>query len=191
MKKKELFFKEIEFKYSTDLHTGEFISRCHRYKLNHVMGIDHFYGNKRRVRSFLRHRISNSLNQLTYKKKISKDNNFIRIENNLSLGEDSTRHAVAHLCAQLDYEYNTSILKSVWFCETPTYTLSFYRCYRGDNLDSIEIGRFIEIEMSETYPWKNCKQAYSELVKLEKKFKFLGINSKSRVKKSLWEMYKK
>ena len=54
-----------------------------------------------------------------------------------------------------------------------------------------ELGRFIEIEADETHEWKSEKEALEEINKFEKLLLPLGLNNKNRLRKSLFEMFRK
>lgn len=186
--------KEIEFKYAVPyMEAYYFIGLCNgilpSITCEYAEGTDDFYENKEKPNSFFRHRVGGDTNQLTYKEKISTKNNFIRIEHNLDLKENCMK--IPSFLQSLGYVYNTSLKKKTWIYKTEKYLIAYYICFRSILGRDFEAGRFLEIEVSEDYKWKNVREAYSELCFLEKKFKVLGCNPKSRVIKSLWEMYKK
>jgi hypothetical protein len=54
-----------------------------------------------------------------------------------------------------------------------------------------ELKRFIEIEAKEDYKWASEEEAWNEVVKYEKMFEPLGITPQNRVKRSLFELFKK
>lgn len=184
--------KEIEFKYDAkNISLFDFIRFCKKTtKTNYLLveGKDHFYGNDLRPDEFYRHRVGSDMNQMTYKKKLCKENNYIRIEYNLDLDLRVTKGAVEAMIAKYSFRYNTTLIKTAFIFETKKYTAVYYICY---NEDREEVGRFIELEMAEKYPWKDERQAMAALKVLEKKFSAIGTNPRARVKDSLWEMYKK
>jgi len=51
--------------------------------------------------------------------------------------------------------------------------------------------RFLEIEADEDLPWDSEAQAWMAVEDYEKAFEPLGITSKNRLKKSLFEMFRK
>jgi adenylate cyclase class IV len=185
--------KEIEFKYLSngvdEVSLGKFLSKNIKteFKYIRVDGRDVFFGKKNS--EFFRYRTStDGLSQLTLKRKLCKKNNFIRIENNLDLIGHHTDAYILDFCRNLGFEYNMTLHKKAHIYKSKKYTIVYYKVY---NQDDPNIGHFIEIEMAEDYPWRNQVEAYIELCRIEKKFKKLGLGPKTRVKKSLWEIYKK
>ena len=181
---------EIEFKYdASKIKLNDFIKFCQQknpisYKI--MFGYDSFYKSASSSSSFYRHRISNYDNQLTYKRKTVDGNSFVRKEINIDMKRKITEPVIADYCKELGYEFNMSLFKSSFVFEYETYTLVYYICY-DTNMN--ELGRFIEIEMSEDYKWKNKEEAWGQLIVLEKLAKPLGLTTSARIKKSLFEMY--
>lgn len=183
--------KEIEFKYLADLELTKFKAFCEakspkEFKI--VSGYDHFYSKKDDVDSFYRHRINTNENQLTFKRKTTQENNFIREEHNIDLPLSVSAEKIKDLCNITGYEYNTSIFKNCFIYNYDYYTLVYYICY---DVNLSQLNRFIEIEMKEDYPWGSEDEAYSELLATERLCKSLGLESKKRLTASLFEMYKK
>jgi hypothetical protein len=54
-----------------------------------------------------------------------------------------------------------------------------------------ELRRFVEIEADEDYRWASEQEAWAHVEKYEKMFEPLGITSRNRMKKSLFEIFKK
>ncbi len=81
--------KEIEFKYDAkDISLFTFLKFCkNATKSNYILaqGRDDFYGNPKRKSEFYRHRYGSDMNQLTFKKKLYKNNNYVRVERNTDL----------------------------------------------------------------------------------------------------------
>lgn len=183
---------EVEFKYDAkNINLSAFKEFCMKKDpVSYIMaaGHDHFYHNSKDLTSFYRHRVGAGINQFTFKKKTVEENNFIRIEHNIDLDLDVTRDKILYLCKDLGYEYNTTIFKNSFIYVYEYYVMAYYIVY--DN-DMKEIGRFLEIEMNEEFPWENEKQAWGELIILERIHKPLGIDSSKRIKDSLFELFKK
>lgn len=182
--------KEIEFKYSANyISLEKFHSFCKKKKpieYKQIAGYDHFFKNPKDITSFYRHRIGLDMNQLTLKKKLTDDNNFIRIEHNIDLSKESTEEIIADFCKELGYFPTKSIFKNAFIYIYDGHVVVYYICY---DKDMNELGRFIEIEIEEVYASKHEKEAWSDLVLLEHIYKPLGISSKYRVTSSLAEMY--
>lgn len=184
--------KEVEFKYLADKVTlSEFKAFCDKKspdKFVIVSGYDHFYSNIASADSFYRHRVNTNENQLTFKRKTVDGNNFIREEHNIDLPLSVSQEKIKDLCNITGYNYNTSIFKNCFIYNYSYYTLVYYICY---DINLNELNRFIEIEMKEDHNWVDEQEAYGELLTLEKLCHNLGVSSKDRVIKSLFEMYRK
>jgi adenylate cyclase class IV len=182
---------EIEFKYRADNISltafTEFCKSRRPIQVIHAAGYDHFYQHAQEGDSFCRHRIGPDMNQLTFKRKTTDSNNFVRTEHNLDL-DSVTQEQVAALCAEFGYKPNFSLYKSCFVYNYDCYTLVYYICY---DVDMKELGRFVEIEMKEDHPWESETQAWDQLLVFEKLCKPLGVSPQSRVKRSLFELYKK
>lgn len=185
-------FSEIETKYRADeislTNFHEFCKKRPNLKSYiSAFGPDHFYAKAGNLDTFWRHRVGADMNQLTFKRKTSDANNFFRAEYNLNL-EDMDLEQVAALVAEFGYKHNTSIYKACFVYKYDFYTLVYYFCY---DLDMKEQGRYIEIEMAEDYKWVNQDDAWDQLVALERLCKPLGITPKGRIKRSLFEIFRK
>lgn len=188
---KKIEFKEIEFKYKADdISLVAFTNFCERdeHKFILASGYDHFYSFKNDSESFCRHRVGPDKNELTFKRKTSDKNNFVRTEHNIQLDPRTTMDQIKALCKEFGYTHNTSIYKDCFVYKYPRYTFVYYICY---NLDMKELGRFVEIEMEESYPWETEEQALNDMIELEKSFSQFGVSPQSRVKRSLFEMFRK
>lgn len=183
---------EIEFKYRADsISLVDFEYFCQKYSTYEkrivASGYDDFYSHKTDSDSFIRHRHGADFNQLTLKKKTANRNNFVRVEHNLMIGSDTLPSAVRSLCLDLGYAYNTSIYKNAFVYIYEKHVFCFYVVYDSELK---ELGRFVEIEMREDYPWESKDQAMDELISLEYAIKSLGITAQARVRKSLYEQFK-
>lgn len=182
-------FLEVEFKYrADDIPLSKFMGFCmglgkHKYVM--ASGWDHFYDSPG-VQGFARHRIGPDFNQLTYKKKINGNNNFIRHEDNLDLLQTVSIDQIASFLSKFGYSLNKSIFKNCFIYKFPLYTMVYYVIY-SESLK--EIGRFIEIEMSEDFDWNSEENAWDNLIEIERIAKEpLGISPQSRMKLSLYEL---
>ncbi len=184
-------FLEIETKYRVRTSLEEFDRFCKDLGPSSSLlaaGYDHFYSSDKEPESFVRHRFSPVFNQLTLKRKTTDANNYVRTEHNITLGEKVTTDQVKGLCKELGYTFNTSIFKNVFIHFYNKFNFVYYICY--DN-DMSELGRFIEIEMDENHPWETEDQAWQELLVLEHKARVLGVSPQARMKKSLFEQFRK
>jgi adenylate cyclase class IV len=185
---------EIETKYRAEsVPLKDFQAFCEaRNPTRHVIasGYDHFYSNVADPNSFGRHRRGPDKNELTFKRKTTDANNYVRTEYNIQMGADSSVEKVAGFFAEMGYQYNTSIFKNCFVYQYGHYTLVYYVVY---DTQLQEKGRFIEIELDEDEHWESEREAMEELRRLEHGLNgALGshIHPTRRVKDSLYEMFK-
>jgi adenylate cyclase class IV len=184
---------EVEFKYRADsISLTDFREFCLNLssvpKYTEAAGFDYFWDKADDEDGFYRIRIGHDMNQLTYKHKTKDNNNYVRDEHNLDFVPSMTKEHVEAYVSSNGYKFNRSIFKNCFIYSYDTYTLVYYVCY---DEDMHELGRFIEIEMREDYPWPTEKDAWNELVAMERICKPLGISPQARVKRSLFEMFRK
>ncbi len=184
-------FHEVEFKYRADgISLAKFQEFCEAKEPEKYIiasGFDHFYDNETDAVGFYRHRVGPDMNQLTYKRKTSATNNFVRKEHNLDFSKKVSVEQAAAYVKDFGYTLNTTIFKNCFVYKYEYYTLVFYICY---DIGMKELGRFMEIEMDEEYAWKSEEEAMVSLVAMERLSKTLGISAQSRVKKSLYELFR-
>lgn len=183
-------FKEIEFKYQATIGLTEFIKFCEqRGPRMHLVasGYDHFYQNNKDPEAFCRHRVGPDSNQLTFKRKLTDKNNFIRTEHNIDLTKKMRPDAINKYLEEFGYAYNSSLFKNCFIYNYEDHALVYYVVY---DTDMNELGRFIEIEMAEDGKFVNEEDAWSALTTLERFSRPLGITAQNRVKRSLFEMFK-
>lgn len=185
---------EVEFKYSAEnISLSLFTKFCKNRKPKKeltISGYDYFYANSKEPESFFRHRQSHETNEVTLKRKVVENNNYVRVEHNIHLHPKMmTKEGVTKFLSDISYHYDYTIFKNCFIFKYDLYTLVYYVCY---DVDMKELGRFIEIEMSEKHAWTSQEETYNELVIMEKICsKDLGISAQARIKRSLWEMFKK
>jgi adenylate cyclase class IV len=187
-----LTMTEIEFKYKADnISLSAFDQFCKdKSPVKHITasGWDHFYSSDKDSGAFYRHRTGPDINQLTYKRKKNDTNNVVRDEQNLNMSDSETTGSVRAFLLRFKYEFNASLFKTCFVYVYDRYTLVYYLVY---DTDMKELGRFIEIEMSEEHSWASEDEAYKELVIIEKICKSVGISPQARVRKSLFELFAK
>ena len=183
---------EIETKYNADgISLTEFHVFCKERQPKSYLfasGFDHFFQKKTDPDAFCRHRTGPDINQLTFKRKHTAGNNFIRTEHNLDMQPNASQELVTKLCGEFGYEYNTSLFKTCFIYRFQEYTLVYYICF---DPEMKELGRFVEIEMSEEHRWTCQDDAWRSLQVIEKLCKPLGLATQKRVKRCLYEMYRK
>jgi len=183
---------EIEFKYrANNISLDKFKEFCiskdpEVYEV--ISGYDHFFSSKLDKDCFYRHRIGSHTNQLTLKKKTAKDNNFVRVEHNIDLHSDTTLEQIRSMCEDIGFQYNTSIFKTSFIYIYQWYIMAYYVVY---DVNMLELGRFIEIEIREDAGIETEGEAWNELIVMERVCKNLGLMPKNRVKDSLFEIFRK
>jgi adenylate cyclase class IV len=182
-------FKEIEFKFDAqNISVTDFCNLVENFKPSKnimVSSYDDFFMNEND--EFIRYRHNNNMQELTIKRKTSNYNNVERIEVNLSIvpQEYSTINAFVEL---LGYKHNFRIYKTAKIYWIDNVVICYYIVY-DENMT--ELNRFIEIEANEDMEFLNELEAWDSIRYYEEKMKCIGINSKRRLRKSLFEMYKK
>lgn len=181
--------KEIEFKYYAKIDGlskfDDLVISKGPLKYVQASGYDHFFYNKNDSSAFIRFRDGQDKELSLKRKEPGKDNNVVRTEINIPLERFLVSEDVFTYCEELGYKYTGSIFKNCFIYNFLDYTLSYYVCY--DN-NMREMGRFIEIEVSNVGSDENCLH---DLIVLEKVWKCLNISPASRVKESLFELYGK
>lgn len=181
-------FKELELKYTGDkVSMEDFVKLVEPMNPSWMMvsSYDDYFTNDKD--EFIRYRHHDSRGELTIKRKTTDSNNNNRIEVNLPT-EGKSSKAVEAFVDLLGYKLNFSIFKTCKIAFLEKVVLVYYVVY-DKNLN--ELQRFIEIEASEEYSWESEQQAWDEILKYEKMFEPLGITSKNRLRKSLFELFKK
>ena len=140
---------------------------------------------------FLRHRFDskdlNKRQELTYKKKMKTGNNIYRKENNVRCDGNSIE-GIADFCDNLGFKRNFKISKFVHIYKFEDATLPFYTVIDEDG----KMAHFMEIEVDEEkLKTMTEDQAWEVIQKYEKILAPLGITPQKRLRKSLFEMYRK
>lgn len=182
-------FKEIETKYAADgISMQAFIdlvTTLNPPKWMMVSSYDDYFINK--DNDFIRYRYTDDRGELTIKKKTSDKNNNERIEVNVPTKGDNFKTVQAFVDL-LGYKHNFGIYKTCKIAFLDTAVLVYYVVY---DKEMKELRRFIEVEANEEHHWDSEQEAWDEVVKYEKFLEPLGITPKNRLKKSLFEMFKK
>ena len=141
--------------------------------------------------AFLRHRFTSSdlskRQEITFKRKIKDHNNIYRVENNVRC-DGNTVEGVADFCNNLGFKRNFKISKYVHIYKFEDATLPFYTVIDENGKHD----HFIEIEVDEAkLSTMTEDQAWEVIQKYEKILAPLGIIPQKRLRKSLFEMYRK
>lgn len=125
--------------------------------------------------------------ELTSKLKTSDKNNNVRSEVNIEINsrymsiDAATEFSRHHGC-----EFDFAVKKDVQVYWMGDVVLSHYTTY---DLDGTKLNTFMEIEADERLTWNSEEEAVSVISDWEKRLAPLGITSRNRIKKSLFEFY--
>jgi len=137
--------------------------------------------------NFLRYRHRDDRGELTIKRKLTEGNNNKRIEVNIPT-DGNALEAVSQFASLLGYKHNFSVYKTCKVFWVDNMVVSYYVVY--DN-EWKEQRRFIEIEADEEIEWSSEQVALNAVEQCEKEFVTLNITPKNRLKKSLFEIFKR
>jgi adenylate cyclase class IV len=116
-----------------------------------------------------------------------KANNNDRIEVNLPTAGGNV-NTVSAFCGLLGYKLNFEIFKTCNIFWVDKVVVVYYVVF---DKELNELRRFIEIEADEDLEWESEEQAWNEVVKYEKLFLELDITPQNRLRKSLFEIFRK
>lgn len=139
----------------------------------------------------LRHRFNpkniKDRQEVTFKRKINPANNIHREETNVRV-DGNTVETIADLANKLKFKKNFSLNKFVHLYHFEDATIPFYTVIDEEG----KLQHFIEIEVKEEIISTLTEdQAWSILERYERLLKPLGISAQNRLKKSLFEMYRR
>jgi adenylate cyclase class IV len=183
-------FKEVELKYSADDIKFEsfmkIIDSLPVKKKMTVSSFDDYFVNEEG--DFVRYRHTDERGELTIKRKTQKTNNNQRVEVNVPTSGDNLKTIDAFV-GLLGYKHNFGIYKTCKIFWLDKVDLVYYIVY---DKEFKELRRFIEIEaLEDGVEWESEEQALAEVVKYEKMLEPLGITPQNRMRKSLFELFRK
>lgn len=150
-----------------------------------------------RDESFVRYRKEankgpNARAELTMKiKPEGAKNNIIREEFNVRV-DGTPRETVVKFLTALGFKHNFTVMKSCFIYRMDDATLVYYSV--ADTTDNVlkNMNHFVEIEVSEEKIHTMTEsQAWEILTKYEKALEVVGLTPQKRLRKSLYEMYKR
>lgn len=148
--------------------------------------------------TFVRYRkpsygLDNGRRQVTWKyKPVGSKNNISREELNWNLTNDVSEKVIVRQIEQSGAQFNFSIVKNCHIYKLEDATLVFYTVYDTTDGKPKKADSFIEIEVcEEKIATLSSEQALNIIIKYEKALESLGINARKRLKKSLFQMYKR
>lgn len=200
-------FTELEYKYNADnigLQDFQDLMKSIGYlKSLDISSWDYYYTNENN--DFIRFRESDTP-ELTIKRKTTENNNWNRIEVDLPLDKNKISVTIVEEFVNLqNYQFNFKVYKSCFIYWSEYVNYVYYIVY---DEQMRECNRFIEVEVnkdkinelaSEERRQSEIEAGFkllpisplSVLKEAEEKLTILGISSKNRLKKSLFEIFKK
>lgn len=182
---------ELEFKYSADdvklSDFRDFAKFLSPKKDLEISGWDVYYSGANLPFEFIRFR-QGDMPELTIKIKTDDKNNNNRVEIDIPLKIGINEWLVSKFVNLFGFKENFRINK---YCHIYWYEkldIVYYIVY-NKNMD--EVGRRIEIEARKDYPFKSAEEAMEEVKNMEQKMAKIGITPQKRMKKSMWETFRK
>jgi adenylate cyclase class IV len=182
---------ELEFKYDgSDIKLAKFIEFAQSQnpvKRVEGSGWDYYYSGPGQEFDFIRFR-KGGLCELTIKMKNNEKNNNNRFELDLPLSDKVPDKLVEIFVGLFGFKENFRVYKYFdiyWFEKVD---IVYYTIY---NKDMNEVGRRVEIEARKDYPFKSAAEGEAEVKAMEQKMAEIGITPQMRMKKSMWEQFRK
>jgi hypothetical protein len=137
--------------------------------------------------------LDNGRRQMTCKYKPRDAKNSIqRREHNINVAPDTSESTIFEQFKDHGMEFNSSIIKNCHIYKLEDATLVFYTVYDTTDGKPKNADYFVEIEVDEdTIADKTEEQAWAVIVKYEKLLEEVGVNAQKRLRKSLFEMYRR
>lgn len=138
------------------------------------------------------HGLDGDRKELTTKyKQDGSKNNVQREEKNIRV-DKTDEETITKFVTDLGYKINFSIWKTCHIYNFDDATLVFYSVYDTTNGKASKMDNFVEIEVSEEKVHGMTEaQAWEIITKYEKALESVGLSAKTRLRKSLFEMYKR
>jgi hypothetical protein len=182
---------ECEYKYKADgikLSDFEAIFLPLKPKVLRVGGWDYYMVKENSPDEFQRYRESEKP-ELTKKVKTKDSNNWKRIESDLALCRERTTFEMVAFHVGLDgYKFNFKIYKNCVIFFLEDINAVYYTTY-DENMK--ENGRYIEIECNKDRVEALGDKVMDVLKEWEAKLSQIGITPQNRMKRSLFEIYRK
>jgi adenylate cyclase class IV len=139
------------------------------------------------------HGLDGDRKELTTKYKQSgSKNNIQREEKNIRV-DNVDEDTIMKFVSDLGYKLNFSIWKTCQIYNLDDATIVFYQVYDTTNGGkATKVDTFVEIEVDEeSISLKTEKEAWAIIEKYEKILEPIGLSAKTRLRKSLFEMYRR
>lgn len=138
------------------------------------------------------HGLDGNRQEITTKyKQTGVKNNIQREEKNLRV-DQTELNTIKSFITDIGYKLNFSIWKTCHIYNFDDATLVFYSVYDTTNGKASKMDNFVEIEVSEEkVSTMTENQAWAIIEKYEKELEAVGLSAKTRLRKSLFEMYRR
>lgn len=138
------------------------------------------------------HGLDGDRKELTTKYKQSgSKNNIQREEKNIRV-DKVDEDTIMKFVSDLGYKLNFSIEKTCHIYNLDDATIVFYSVYDTTDGKVSKVDTFVEIEVDEeSISTKTEKEAWAIIEKYEKLLESVGLSARTRLRKSLFEMYKR
>lgn len=138
------------------------------------------------------HGLDGDRKELTTKyKQDGSKNNIQREEKNIRV-DKTEEETIKSFVQDIGYRQNFSIWKTCHIYNFDDATLVFYSAYDTTDGKASKMDNFVEIEVSEEKVSEMTEaQAWEIITKYEKALETVGLTARNRLKKSLFEMYKR
>lgn len=187
-------FSEIEYKMKADnIKLTDFQKLMKSLGKSEVITVsswDQYYSNSENEYEFIRHRQSDTNPELTIKRKTNSNNNFNRIEIDVPI-KPNCEENVQKFVEMLGYKFNFKIYKSCFIHKFKDVNYCYYLTY-DENMQFLDA--YLETEVNKECIDSIIKRGIDPTEVLNEAAKHLesiGLTSKNRMKKSLYEIYKK
>lgn len=189
----DISVSELELKYNADdVKYSEFLKFAEELKPIRRLEIaswDIYYsGNRYKLPfEFLRFRQGDPA-QLTIKIKEDEKNNQNRFELDIDILGSVKGYMVDMFAKLIGFEENFRIYKDCMIFWYDKVDIVYYITY---DKNKKEKGRFIEIEADKTATFASKEEAWTYVKEMEQKMAAIGLAPANRLKRSMWEMFKK
>lgn len=137
--------------------------------------------------------LDNGRRQMTCKyKPCDAKNSIQREEHNIEVGPNTTEATIFKQFERHGMQFNSSIIKNCHIYKLADATLVFYTVYDTTDGKPKKADYFVEIEVDEeTITQKTESEAWDVIVKYERILEPVGVSAQKRLRKSLFEMYRR
>jgi len=137
--------------------------------------------------------LDNGRRQVTHKYKPRDAKNSIqRKELNINITPETSEETIFEQFECHGMKFNASIIKNCHIYKLKDATLVFYTVYDTTDGKPKKADNFVEIEVDEdTIASMTEEQAWGIIVKYEKMLESIGLNPQKRLRKSLFEIYRR